>query len=389
MCRIGDGPPIPTGQRGINNHMKISSRTSAFAVVLFLASAALAQQMPPTLVVTDSVREMEFHDQITLTGRTEAVVSSNIVAEVSGRVAKIDAGEGVPVKAGQSLVSIDSEQIQYSLDSKTAETEQARQRADLAADLLRRTKDLHDRSLVAQTALDSATAWATITEQQFRQLDADRQKLALDLANCRIKAPFSGYTGRKLVDVGGWVSPGTPVFEMSDISHIRVRVDLPERYFGHLEIGSRVSVVQADISEKPMPGKVIGISPSANGETHTFPVLVDVPNREGRLAGGMLVRASLSMREKFNSLAVSKDAIIRQGMQTLVYTVIDGKAAPVPVLTTSTEGDMIAVKGEQLAAGMPVVVRGNERIFPGSPVNVAGGDPGEQAAVDKTPPPNQ
>jgi len=368
--------------------MKTSSRTGAFVATLFIAATALAQQMPPTLVVTEEVREMEFNDQITLTGRTEAVVSSRIVAEVSGRVDKINAGEGVPVAAGKTLVSIDAEQLQYSLDAKTAETEQAKQRADLAADLLRRTTDLHNRSLVSQTALDSATAWSTITEQQFRQLDADRLRLALDLDNCRIKAPFTGYSGRKLVDVGGWVSPGTPVFELSDISHIRVQVDLPERYYGHLEIGGPVSVVLSDRSDQPMAGKVVGVSPNASNETHTFPVLIDVPNPDGRLAGGMLVRATLSLREKFNSLAVSKDAIIRQGMQTIVYTVIDGKAAPVPVITASTAGDMIAVTGEQLAAGMPVVVRGNERIFPGSPVNVAAG-PGPEQAAAVEPPTNQ
>ncbi len=361
--------------------MRISSRTGAIAAVLFIAAAVSAQQMPPTLVVTDSVREMEFHDQLTLTGRTEAVVASRIVAEVSGRVEKINAGEGVPVGAGKTLITIDAEQMQYALDAKAAEAEQARQRADLAADLLRRTKDLHNRNLVAQTALDSATAWNTITEQQYRQLEAERQRLALDVENCKIKAPFTGYTGRKLVDVGGWVSPGTPVFEMADISHIKVQVDLPERYFGHLEIGSPASVVLSDHPDQPLPGKVIGVSPNASGETHTFPVMIDVPNPDGRLAGGMLVRATISLREKFRSLAVSKDAIIRQGMNTIVYTVVDGKAAPVPVVTTSTAGDMIAVKGEQLAAGMPVVIRGNERIFPGSPVNVAGGKTAEQAAV--------
>jgi multidrug efflux pump subunit AcrA (membrane-fusion protein) len=124
-----------------------------------------------------------------------------------------------------------------------------------------------------------------------------------------------------------------------------------------------------------LEGTITGIAPNASEETHTFPVIIDVPNPEGKLGGGMLVRATLLLDNKFNSLAVSKDAIVRQGNQTMVYTVADGKAAPVPVVTTSTDGKMVAVVSEQLSAGMPVVVRGNERIFPGSPVNVAGQKP--------------
>jgi len=78
---------------------------------------------------------------------------------------------------------------------------------------------------------------------------------------------------------------------------------------------------------------------------------------------------------------VHKDAIVRQGAQTMIYTVADGKAAPVPVMIGSMSGDMVAVSGDGITEGMPVVVRGNERIFPGSPVRTAEGGPpngGEQ-----------
>ena len=84
------------------------------------------------------------------------------------------------------------------------------------------------------------------------------------------------------------------------------------------------------------------------------------------------VLQSLSLNQKFTSLAVSKDAIVRQGLQTMIYTVEDGKAVMIPVVTSSTNADMIAIEGDRLKEGMTVVVRGNERIFPGSPVRVQG-----------------
>ncbi|MBD3298129.1 MAG: hypothetical protein GF341_05695, partial [candidate division Zixibacteria bacterium] len=54
--------------------------------VLLMAAPIYAQGGQPTLVVTDQVQSMEFHNQVTLIGRTEPRNNSQIVAEVSGRV---------------------------------------------------------------------------------------------------------------------------------------------------------------------------------------------------------------------------------------------------------------------------------------------------------------
>jgi len=349
---------------------------------ILLAGQVEAQQLPPTLVVTDHIQTMEFRDQLRLVGRTSAWVKSRVVAEVSGKVSSIAVGEGVPVAEGTPLVAIDDQRIGLELRGKESEAHQAQLRAGLAETNLKRTQELFGRSLVSQTAADSAAAWAAIQQEQFNQLEAERQKMALDLDHCVIKAPFYGYTGKRLVDVGEWVNAGTPVFEMVDLSRVRVTVDLPERYFGHLTIGSPVGIMLASDSTVSLSGIVSGIAAAASEETHTFPVTVTVPNKSGRLGGGMLVRATLTLTDRISSLAVSKDAIIREGLQTLVYTVVDGKAAPIPVVTSSTDGKMIAVSGAGLEQGMPVVVRGNERIFPGSPVRIAeGGEAGASPAT--------
>ena len=131
-------------------------------------------------------------------------------------------------------------------------------------------------------------------------------------------------------------------------------------------------VTASNEKSKSRTGRVTGISPSASVSTHTFPVFITVDNKDGFLGGGMLVRATLSLNKKFTSLAVSKDAIVRQGLRTMVYTIENGKAVMLPVVTSSTNEDMIAIGGERLKEGMTVVVRGNERIFPGSPVRVQG-----------------
>lgn len=359
---------------------KLASSLSAVALLAILGSVgARAQDMPPTLVVTDSVRELEFNDQIRLVGRTSAYADSRITSEVTGRVASITAEEGVYVAKGTPLLTIDGDRIGFLLAAKEAEARQAELAADLAETNRLRVMELFGRNLVSETAKDSATTWASIQSERYNQLAAERDRLALDYENCTIRAPFAGYTGKRLVETGEWVTPGSAVFELVNLSSVRVTVDLPERYFGHLSTGSSAKIERQGGWERDFEGRVTGIGASASEETHTFPVVVTVPQADGRLGGGMVVRVTLSLDERFTSLAVAKDAIVRQGQQTLVYTVREGKAAPIPVQTSSSAGPMVAVQAEGLSEGMQVVIRGNERIFPGSPVMVAGQPPAGSA----------
>jgi RND family efflux transporter MFP subunit len=320
---------------------------------------------------------MEFNDQLTLVGRTRAMVQSNIVSEVAGRVQKINAREGVKVSRGDILITLDPDRINFGFEAKQAAALQAEAQAELAGKNLEREKEMYAQDLISDSRLDSVSAAAQVARQRYQELKAEMEELRLDLANTEIRAPFDGYTGLQLVEVGEWVTTGTPVYEMTDPSQIKVIVDLPERHYGKLSRGNQAVVMISGEEDKPLTGTVTGISPAASGETHTFPVILTVPNPDNLLAGGMLVRATLSLDRSFESLAVSKDAIVRQGMQTMVYTIAEGKAAPVPVTTSSTDGKMVAVTGPNLSAGMPVVVRGNERIFPGAPVRTPGQGQGQ------------
>lgn len=358
-------------------------------VLLGLAADSLAAQgPPPTLVAVEPLREAMMHDQLTLVGRTQARAESRIVAEISGRVRSVDAAEGRRLERGAALVTIDCRSTALVLEAKGAEAAQAKAQAVLAEKELARAEDLVRTEVFPQRNLDSAVAEASRSAARFRELDAERRRLELDLENCTIRAPYGGTTVRKLVDVGEWVDAGTPVYELVDLSIAKVTVDLPERRFGELELGSKATITtagddaalegRAEIEgTAALEGTVVGIAPRASESTHTFPVLIEVENRNGRLGSGMLVRATLNLRGTFQSLAAPKDAIVRQGDSTVLYSVADGLAVRIPVRVLASEGSLVAVEAAgdvPIAAGLDVVTRGNERIFPGGPVRVEGAD---------------
>ena len=155
-------------------------------VTISAAAPVLSQEMPPTLVETDIVREMEFHDQITLVGRTRAWAESRIVAAVSGQVVRVDAPEGHWLKRGEVLVTIDSDRIQYALEAKRAEAAQAEAQADLAEKDLARAKDLLQQSLISDNEMDTAVAEAevalqTVVAVRDKVIDAYREIMRMPM----------------------------------------------------------------------------------------------------------------------------------------------------------------------------------------------------------------
>ncbi len=339
----------------------------------FMAPVLLAQdEMPPALVETAPIQELEFRQELTLVGRTEARRESRIVAEVAGRVKSLPAGEGREVGRGAPLVVIDCRRVALAFDAKQAEAAQAAADAELAKKELARARELVETSVFPERNLDSAEADEKRTAARHRQLEAERRALELDLENCTIRAPYGGSTVRKLVDVGEWVEAGTPVYEMVDLAVVKVTADLPERRYGQVEVGSPVRITRTGDGGAPLAGEVTGIAPRASEATHTFPVIIEVDNAGRRLGSGMLVRAALALEGTFVGLGVSKDAIVRDGDRAYLYTVKDGVASEVTVSTGASLGTMIAIEGDGLAAGHEVIVRGNERLVDRSAVEVSG-----------------
>ena len=101
--------------------------------------------------------------------------------------------------------------------------------------------------------------------------------------------------------------------------------------------------------------------------TRTFPVKIRVAN-DGTLAEGMEARVHLPQGVGGKTLIVPRDAIISTRGQVVVWAVIDGKAAPMPVYVVGYRGLSAGVKSKVLKEGMDVVVKGNERLRPDQPV---------------------
>ena len=396
-----------------------------FAFSWGTVGAQEAPQGPPPAPVTTALAEGgAFSKPVHVTGTVEAMASTVLSSEVDGYLAELSVDEGDTVTKGQVLAQIRALPYHYALKQAEAlvraDQERLRElqkgtreediamakanlaKAEVAAEIANknytRSRSLLEKKIISDEEFDEAherweeaqavlevekatyeRALAGAREEEIGAAEARaaaseaQAAVAKDrLERTTIRAPFDGVITAKHTEVGSWVSVGDGVFDLDTTSRVRVRVDIPETYYGQIVIGSDMSITFDSVPNQTFVGKVTKKIPRASGRSRAFPIKVDVDNSEGHLASGMLARVMLETPHSGeSSVIVPRDALVPRGPNHILVRVQDKDGQPIaeilPVKPGRYFGEAVEVFGD-LRAGDRVVVRGNERIRPGQPL---------------------
>jgi len=202
------------------------------------------------------------------------------------------------------------------------------------------------------------------------------------LSKHTIRAPFAGWVVERFTEKGEWVARGGLVARIVELDRVEIEVHIPERHVGRLRSGMEVRLEFDAAPTQTWIGTIDQVVPQADLLSRNFPVRVLLENQlhEGVpiLRGGMLARAWLPVGRIGRVTVVPKDAVVLGGPQPIVFAVTptagnsdgdsqSGTVRPVPVTLGAAVGAAVAIDGE-IAAGTPVVIRGNERLRPGTAV---------------------
>ncbi len=330
-----------------------------------------AQGPPPVPVQVAPVIQDTVSEQITLVGTTEAIARSMVAAEVSGLVEDFPVREGDFVKKGQVLVRLRATDVLIRLKAATATKDKVRAKLVFAEKELARYRELKDTDSIAARKYDEALYSQQSLEQELLGAEAQIELLKDELQKKTVLAPFAGYVAKEHTQVGELLPVGGPreVVTLVDLGQIRITVDVPERYAVKLVTQSPVRVLVASLSDEPFIAKISAILPEGDPNARTFPVRVTLPNPDFKIKSGMEVRATFDLGTKKNALLVPKDAIVTAGANRLVFVVASDVVQPVPVTVTGYYDGNVAVEGA-INPGDRVVIRGNERLRPGQPVEI-------------------
>lgn len=342
----------------------------AILLIVFLPCALLAQTgTPPALVEVGTVIEKEVVARISLVGTAEPWLETVVASEDEGKVESMLFDEGEKVKENQPLCVQDTSQLNLKIKAAESDLAEAEILYAQAQREWNRQKRLFSINSVSEKAYEDAKFKLDASQEKVARLRAELLLLKDQLSKRKIKSPVSGYVVERHCLIGQWLGEGEPVATLVVADPIRVRVPVPERYIRDLKKGDSAQVTFDALPGRTFEGKVFSVIPRADEAARTFPVRIEIPNPDGAIKAGMLGRASLPVGGPRKAILVPKDALVLSGTGTAVYVVFEQSARLVPVNTGPAHGDLIEVEGE-LKHGLKVVVRGNERLRPGQPVQI-------------------
>lgn len=306
-------------------------------------------------VKTAKISSAELSRQVKTLGTALAYDSAKIVAATSDYLTFLEINEGQHVKKGHLLAQLnDTEEKARVNELKALLNEQKRQ--------LARLNNLTKTQASSLSLLDEQQAKVNATQAQ---LDA----VLARLSEMQIRAPFDGLLGLRQVSEGAYISTGTVLTTLDDVSMIRVEFSVPERYIADLTLEMPLAITNVAYGDTVFTGKIKALDPRLDPVTRSIKVHGTIENSELKLRPGMLLNVTVELANS-KVLQVPEKAIVPLQNRQYVFVVNSdnsvkqveitlGQRVPgsIEVLTGLSEGDEVVIEGTQKLRNGVVITR--------------------------------
>ncbi|CAE6734260.1 efflux RND transporter periplasmic adaptor subunit [Candidatus Nitrotoga fabula] len=288
--------------------------------------------------------------------------TARVFSPVAGRVIKIPAEIGMPVKNGDALIVLDSPDFALAL----ADLEKAK------ADLLRK-QEIHERARllleikgIALREVETAAADWQQAKAEFLRAKARLKNLNAEASAAGgqfvLRAPLAGVISERQVNAGSEVQARAdadrPLFVITDPYRLWVQIDLPERQLDKISLGDVVFVEVDAYPGETFQGKVTVIGGAVDPLTRRIQVRCDIDNPLLKLKPEMFARVTPIAGEKFRLPRVPNAAIVTQGLYSYVFVEKSPGVLQRRRVTLSLQGIEYAYIREGLQEGERVVTSG-------------------------------
>jgi membrane fusion protein (multidrug efflux system) len=316
---------------------------------------------PPSVEVITLVAE-PFEQQVDLVGEVQADNTAVVKSEVPGVIESVEFQDGQTVKAGDVLFRLRDREQAARLRESEAELA-------LAQEDFERTNTLANRNAAAAAQLDKARANLEVARAraELRRVELDRT---------RIRAPFDGRVGARLVSPGARIKVEDGLVRVDGIDPLSLVFTIPEATLPLAHLGARYELEVAAFPDRHFPGEIRFIAPSVDSATRRILIKGRVPNPDGALLPGMFARVKAKLGER-NSVLVPDEALVTTNDGTFVWRIgAEDKAERVAVELGGREAGRVEIVSG-VAAGDRIVTAGTHKVHAGAtvkPVTVAAPD---------------
>ncbi len=315
--------------------------------ILLLAVAALvpwsataAEDAPARALVTFRVESAPVPEERLLDGTVEAVNQATVSAQTAGRIDAIHFDVNDQVEAGTVILRIRSTEQVAGLTQAQAALKEATAREAEAQVRYQRINDMYQRRVVAKATLDEASAARDAAVARLTAARAGLDAAREGVAYTEVRAPYSGVVTQKFVQLGELVTPGTPLMAGASLDALRVVAEVPQSV---IEQVRKVHKAVVYVDGKRVESTGLTLFPSAQPQTNTFRVRIELPKGVQGLAPGMFVKVGL-VTGAADLLLVPRAAVVERSEMRAVYVVApDGRVTLRQVRLGHVRGDQIEI----------------------------------------------
>lgn len=271
-----------------------SSATTTEAPPLPADVEAISTAITATTATTTAAAQADAHTY-SATGEFVSPVRSELSARMPGRVARMYVDEGARVRRGQPVLLLETQYSQLNLQAANAEVARAKAAHDEAARDLARKKELSAKDSIPRATLDRSQAAFDQTSAALQAASAQASLLRQQIADATLRAPVDGIVAEKRTEVGARLGDGGVAFVIVQLSPLRLRFAVPERYLGRISAGDRVTATVDPYPNEKFEGTVKTVGGVIDPKTRTMFAEAEFANRDGRLRPGLFARVETKL----------------------------------------------------------------------------------------------
>src|ERR1700692_1756366 len=320
---------------------------------------------PPTTVTVAAAKSEVIPNLLVAVGDLAAVHQVNVTSDVSGRITDILFTPGASVKAETPLVQLFDGPDQGDLASFKAQATGAQAALD-------RAKQLAARQFGPQSTVDAMQA-------TYDQANAGIAKTEAIISQKLVRAPFGGELGVRHVEVGQFLTAGTQIVTLTDLSTLYANLTVTEKDSAALKVGQTVRILVDACPARTFEGKITAIEPQIATDTRNIRVQATLDNPDHILKPGMFATTTVVLPDKPAVVTVPETAVDYTLYGDSVFLITekkedDGKTSLTVVRTFVRTGNRVNGRAEILSGLKPgdrVVAVGQLKLQSGAAVAIS------------------
>ena len=334
--------------------------------ILLFCPLAQAQQPPPARVVTATVKAEKLSPTSRMVGVLRFTQVSQVAADIEGIITTHNFDTGWVLKKGTVMAQLNTDFILKDMEIIRSQILEADAEIEKLAREVKRLASLKQGQLTSRSTYDDAFFDHKILQERKKTLRQRLERLQLSLEKSKVRAPFNGIVLEKLADQGDWLGKGDALARLGSTNDVQAVIPISEMLLPYQQSGSKFEILIPALN-RTIVGSLTGVVPFAELRSKSVYLKIALPYEEGMIEH-LSAETQVPTATPRLLQMIPRAALLQNQGTDMIYTITDGKAAPVLVNIVTRSGDFIAVDNAGIKPGMTVIVDGNDRLQPGQPV---------------------